>query len=132
MSNKRIERRMNWHLYELMAAHQIRTAVDLQHKLALVGVTISRSQLARLMIQNPKRLSSELMYGLTEVFQCSTNELWSNPNKQTLKRRAEDVRSMPQSKEKNASSEREERTSSHVNKSDDIGPPARAFKYPSK
>jgi len=126
---------MEWHLYELMARHKIRTAVELQQRLQAVGIAVTRSHLAKLVLNNPKRLSSELVYGLTEVFGCTTDELWSNPNARTRgttiqgsgsqsneSRLDTNVESMPDRRKAPAA------PSSDL--PDDIGPPALPFKNP--
>ena len=136
MVNKKVAGRMQWHLYELMARHRIRTAVDLQKMLADVGVQVTRSHLAKLVINNPRRLSSELMYGLTEVFGCTTDELWSNPNSTQLSTRMTPVtepttgRSSSNVERISQNSTPDKATSSlHL---DDVGPPARPFKNPAE
>ena len=73
--------RMNWHLYELMGKRMIRTATDLHRMLAEIGVTISSSQLSRLINRAPQRISDDLMFGLTLVLDCSPADLWSNPER---------------------------------------------------
>lgn len=71
---------MAWRLYQVMADRGIRTSVELQRKLASVGVHVSSQNLLRLIKENPKRVSSDIMYGLTEVLECTAGDLWVNPN----------------------------------------------------
>lgn len=71
--------RMQWRLYEMMAKRGIRTATDLQRRLAAIGVHVTSTHLARLVSGEPLRMSRDIMWGLTEVLECDTNDLWRNP-----------------------------------------------------
>lgn len=81
MANKSRKARMEWHLTTVMARRKVRTATDLHRQLLDIGIEISSAQLSRLMNENPRRLSSEVMYGLTKVLQCDVSDLWTNPDR---------------------------------------------------
>lgn len=79
MANKAKKLTMEWRLAVMMAERRIRTATELHRRLAAIGVKISSAQLTRLINDGPQRLSSELMYGLTEVLDCEASDLWRRP-----------------------------------------------------
>jgi len=61
----------------------INSGAELQRRLAQAGIQISSQNLSRLTNsgrQGPLRLSSELIYGLTKVLQCTAADLWVNPD----------------------------------------------------
>lgn len=63
-----------------MAERGITTAAELQRRLRAIGVNVSSQNMARLVRYNPNRISTEILYGLTEVLECSTADLLVNPN----------------------------------------------------
>lgn len=80
MANRQVDKLMLWRLYPMMAERDIRNAKALQRELRLVGVEVSSQNLLRLMRENPRRVSSDIMFGLTEVLECTAADLWVNPN----------------------------------------------------
>lgn len=80
MPNVKRVPRMEWQLQAIMGQRRIRTATDLQRALQEIGVEVSSAQLSRLMNSNPSRISSEVMYGLTRVLECTASDLWRNPH----------------------------------------------------
>lgn len=72
---------MEWHLSAVMGQRKVRTATDLHRQLLEIGIEVSSAQLSRLMNENPKRVSSEVMYGLTKILQCDVSDLWTNPDR---------------------------------------------------
>lgn len=69
-------RQLVWRLAVLMAEHKIKTTVDLTRRLKEVGVTISPSQLGRIVYDRPRRVSTELLEGLVNVFECGVEDLF--------------------------------------------------------
>lgn len=80
MANRGTKRMMEWRLYPVMAERGIRNAAELQRRLAGVGVEMSHAQISRLVAHAPRRLSSDVMWGLTTVLECTAADLWRNPN----------------------------------------------------
>lgn len=69
-------RQLVWRLAVLMAEHKIKTTVDLTRRLKEVGVIISPSQLGRIVYDMPRRISTELLEGLINVFECEMGDLF--------------------------------------------------------
>jgi len=79
--------RMQWCLHQVMAGRGIRTATELHRMLRDVGVHITSAHLSTFVSGAPRRVSHELMYGLTLVLECTAGDLWKNPDAPKRKRR---------------------------------------------
>lgn len=71
---------MEWRLYPVMAERGIRNAAELQRRLVGVGVDMSHAQISRLVAHAPRRVSSDVMWGLTTVLECTAADLWRKPD----------------------------------------------------
>lgn len=83
MVNKSTRNLMEWRLGVMMKDRGINSGAELQRRLAGINIHISSQNLSRLTNsekQGPLRLSSELIYGLTYVLQCTVADLWVNPD----------------------------------------------------
>lgn len=63
-----------WRVRELMARHGIRNTRELVGPLRECGITLSESQIYRLVSQNPERISFQLLAALCDVFGVGANE----------------------------------------------------------
>lgn len=77
-----------WLLRQLMEEHRFSSTSDLVPLLAERGIHISRMQVYRLVMQEPLRLSLDLLAALCDIFSCTPNDLIkvSIVNKQERKR----------------------------------------------
>lgn len=83
MANRSTRDMMEWRLSSVMADRRIKTGAELQRRLNKLGITVSSQQISRLTNPSkggPLRLSSDLIYGLTKVLQCTAADLWVNPD----------------------------------------------------
>lgn len=64
-----------WHLAELMARNAMHNTTDLASHLAERDITLSASQVYRLVTQRPERISLPILSALCDIFGCSTAEL---------------------------------------------------------
>ncbi len=80
MANRKTTPMMEWRLQSIMGERKIRTATELHRKLANLNISVSSAQLSRLMNTNPRRVSSDVMYGLTRILECDASDLWRNPD----------------------------------------------------
>lgn len=64
-----------WRLRELMAARGMHTISDLIPQLADRGITLSASQIYRLIGSKPERMSLVLLGALLDILDCSFEEL---------------------------------------------------------
>ncbi|WP_029892905.1 helix-turn-helix domain-containing protein [Nocardia brasiliensis] len=64
-----------WHLRELMARHQMFQTTQLRPKLAERGIELSDSQVYRLVVDKPERLSVKTLVALVDILGCSMEEL---------------------------------------------------------
>jgi hypothetical protein len=62
----------------LMAEHEIRFVTDLWKQLTVMGVDISHSQLTRVVNNNTKTLSIDLLEGLATLFDCPVSHLFKD------------------------------------------------------
>jgi hypothetical protein len=62
----------------LMAEHDIRFVTDLWKKLTVMGIDISHSQLTRVVNNNTKTLSIDLLEGLATLFDCPVASLFKD------------------------------------------------------
>jgi len=66
---------VHWHLREVMADHKMWKTTDLRPLLAERGVTLSATQVYRLVTEKPERLSLRTLSALCDIFNCSPNDL---------------------------------------------------------
>ena len=64
-----------WRARELMARHGMRNTRELVGPLRERGITLSESQIYRLVGQSPERISFQLLAALCDVFGVEANEL---------------------------------------------------------
>ncbi|MFG2924331.1 helix-turn-helix domain-containing protein [Streptomyces sp. NPDC048305] len=64
-----------WHLREIMATRGMFSTTDLQGPLAERGIELSTSQVYRLVVERPERLSLKTLMALLDVLGCSMDEL---------------------------------------------------------
>ncbi|MFJ9847220.1 helix-turn-helix domain-containing protein [Kitasatospora sp. NPDC101155] len=64
-----------WQLRELMATHGMFTVTELMPHLAERGITLSASQVHRLVSGTPERLSLPLLAALCDILDCTPAEL---------------------------------------------------------
>jgi DNA-binding Xre family transcriptional regulator len=66
-----------FHVKELMARAGMRNSRDLVTPLRDRGITLSESQIYRLVGQNPDRISFQVLAALGDIFGVSANELFT-------------------------------------------------------
>jgi DNA-binding Xre family transcriptional regulator len=64
-----------WHLRTVMAERGMFATTDLIEPLARRGIRLSSSQVYRLVVERPERLSLKILMALCDVLGCSMNEL---------------------------------------------------------
>lgn len=64
-----------WHLRTLMAARGMFSTSDLRSPLAERGVELSTSQVYRLVVERPERLSIKTLVALMDILGCRMEEL---------------------------------------------------------
>jgi DNA-binding Xre family transcriptional regulator len=64
-----------WHLRRVMADRGMFATTDLIEPLAERGVTLSSSQVYRLVTERPERLSLKVLMALLDILDCSMGEL---------------------------------------------------------
>jgi hypothetical protein len=64
-----------WHLRQIMAARGMFATTDLIEPLAQRGIHLSSSQVYRLVVERPERLSLKILIALLDILDCSMNEL---------------------------------------------------------
>ncbi len=64
-----------WHLRQVMAARGMFATTDLLEPLSERGVRLSSSQVYRLVVERPERLSLKVLMALLDVLDCSMDEL---------------------------------------------------------
>lgn len=64
-----------WHLRQVMAAHGMFATTDLAPLLAARGIELSSSQVYRLVVERPERLSLKIFMALLDILGCSMEEL---------------------------------------------------------
>ncbi|MFI8234899.1 helix-turn-helix domain-containing protein [Streptomyces sp. NPDC085900] len=64
-----------WRLREIMAEQGMFTTAALQPLLAERGVTLSTSQVYRLVTEKPERLSLKVLMALLDIFGCPMDDL---------------------------------------------------------
>ena len=64
-----------WHLRQVMARREMFATTDLLSPLADRGITLSASQVYRLVVERPERLSLRILVALLDILDCSMDEL---------------------------------------------------------
>jgi|SRR5664279_4611442 DNA-binding Xre family transcriptional regulator len=64
-----------WYLRQVMAARGMFATTDLLEPLAARGIRLSSSQVYRLVVERPERLSLKVLMALLDVLDCSMDEL---------------------------------------------------------
>lgn len=64
-----------WHLRQVMAERGMFATTDLIDPLAARGIRLSSSQVYRLVVERPERLSLKILMALLDVLDCSMGEL---------------------------------------------------------
>ena len=64
-----------WHLRQVMAERGMFATTDLIDPLAARGIGLSSSQVYRLVVERPERLSLKILMALLDILGCSMGEL---------------------------------------------------------
>jgi len=64
-----------WRIRELMGRHRMRSSTDLIEPLRERGVTLSASQVYRIVAQDPERVSFKVLAALCDIFHCEVGDL---------------------------------------------------------
>lgn len=64
-----------WRARELMARHGMKNSRELVAPLRERGITLSESQIYRLVAQDPERISFKVLTALCDIFNVEANEL---------------------------------------------------------
>src|SRR5260370_12947727 len=64
-----------WHLRQVMASRGLFATTDLIEPLARRGIRLSSSQVYRLVVDRPGRLSLKILMALLDILDCSMSEL---------------------------------------------------------
>ena len=64
-----------WHLRQVMASRGMFATTDLIEPLAQRGIHLSSSQVYRLVVERPERLSLKILTALLDILDCSMEEL---------------------------------------------------------
>lgn len=64
-----------WHLRRVMAERGMFATTDLLPLLAARGIRLSSSQVYRLVVERPERLSLKILMALLDILDCSMGEL---------------------------------------------------------
>jgi DNA-binding Xre family transcriptional regulator len=64
-----------WHLRQVMAARGMFATTDLIDPLAARGIRLSSSQVYRLVVERPERLSLKILMALLDILDCTMGEL---------------------------------------------------------
>ena len=64
-----------WHLRQVMAARGLFATTDLIGPLAERGITLSSSQVYRLVVDRPERLSLKVTMALLDILECTLADL---------------------------------------------------------
>lgn len=64
-----------WHLRQVMADRGLFATTDLIQPLARRGIRLSSSQVYRLVVERPERLSLKVLMALLDILDCSMAEL---------------------------------------------------------
>lgn len=64
-----------WHLRQVMATRNMFSTTDLLAPLADRGIKLSSSQVYRLVVDRPERLSLKILMALLDILECTMEEL---------------------------------------------------------
>ncbi len=64
-----------WHLRQVMATRGMFSTTDLLAPLSARGITLSSSQVYRLVTDRPERLSLKILMALLDILDCPVSEL---------------------------------------------------------
>ncbi|WP_280255425.1 helix-turn-helix domain-containing protein [Nocardia wallacei] len=64
-----------WHLRQVMASREMFSTTDLLAPLAERGITLSSSQVYRLVAETPERLSLKILMALLDILDCTMDDL---------------------------------------------------------
>jgi DNA-binding Xre family transcriptional regulator len=64
-----------WHLRQVMATRGMFSTTDLIAPLAARDITLSSSQVYRLVVERPERLSMRILMALLDILDCGMDEL---------------------------------------------------------
>lgn len=64
-----------WHLRQVMAGRDMFATTDLVRPLAERGIVLSPSQVYRLVVERPERLSLKILMALMDILDCTMEEL---------------------------------------------------------
>lgn len=64
-----------WHLRRVMAEHDMFATTDLLGPLSERGIRLSTSQVYRLVVERPERLSLKILVALLDVLGCTMDDL---------------------------------------------------------
>ncbi len=64
-----------WHLRQVMADRGLFATTDLIEPLARRGIHLSSSQVYRLVVERPERLSLKILMALLDILDCAMTEL---------------------------------------------------------
>lgn len=64
-----------WHLRKVMADRGMFSTTDLIPPLAERGIALSSSQVYRLVVERPERLSLKILMALLDILDCTTDDL---------------------------------------------------------
>ena len=64
-----------WHLRQVMAERGMFATTDLIDPLSARGIRLSSSQVYRLVVERPERLSLKILMALLDILDCSMGEL---------------------------------------------------------
>ncbi|MEV6377933.1 helix-turn-helix transcriptional regulator [Streptomyces sp. NPDC051773] len=65
----------HWHLRKVMAERGMFSTTDLLPLLAERGITLSTSQVYRLVVERPERLSLKILMALLDILDCTMDDL---------------------------------------------------------
>jgi len=64
-----------WHLRQVMATRGMFATTDLTGPLAHCGIELSSSQVYRLVVERPERLSLKILMALLDILDCTMDDL---------------------------------------------------------
>lgn len=64
-----------WRLRQVMAGREMFATTDLLGPLAQRGIGLSSSQVYRLVVERPERLSLKILMALLDIFDCTMDDL---------------------------------------------------------
>jgi DNA-binding Xre family transcriptional regulator len=64
-----------WHLRQVMASRDMFATTDLVRPLAERGILLSASQVYRLVVERPERLSLKVLMALLDILECTMEDL---------------------------------------------------------